>query len=64
MLLESICFVWTIISGIEIFLIGVTVKYIYIYIYIYIFCQNHLSDEETIQFKLTKHFLFKIKLSL
>ena len=33
MLLESICFVWTIISGIEIFLIGVTVKYIYIYIF-------------------------------
>ena len=63
MLLESICFVWTIISGIEIFLIG-DYSQIYIYIYIYIFCQNHLSDEETIQFKLTKHFLFKIKLSL
>ena len=31
MLLGSICIVWTIISGIEIFLIGVTVKYIYIF---------------------------------
>ena len=31
---------------------------------LYFHGQNHLSDEERFQFKLTKHFLFKSKLSL